>query len=925
MFRHSSPGTRFHMKRLAILFALVLLPALAFAQQTGSVSGIVVDRSGAPVVGATVKISGDMLPAGRTVVTGESGTYSFVALLPGTYLVEVEKAGAGKTARPALVSVGRDTQTDVVLGADVSETVTVTAATPDVDLSKTEVNFTYKREFFQGLPLDRSYLGLLQMTAGVAENNSFAPNGGGSRQDNTYLIDSVNITNPLFGYLSTEVNELDIVEMNIKRGAISAEFGRSTGFVSNAVTRSGTNTFAGNYRFEAIPSAWVQESRNGIRSVTDRWVNAFNFGGPVVRDRVFFYGSARIARSTSDRAANNYGELPDRKEGTDELFGKVTAQIANSQSLNIGYRHRPTTIDYAGIGANDSPDVATNSELTARIANVGWDWFVGSRTNVSVKYMHADEDSTTLAVKDLGFQPPFDPTNIQAMGQITIGGINVGAASLRANYQDYSRDEIKMSVQQFLDFGGAQHDIRAGFGYDRGVEELKRDSNGWGGLGLVTVSGVQYYNANYYPEQPTQNGIGRTYSIFVQDDIRIGSRLVVNAGVLFNRDEFAQEIDELVSADPLVKTGTFVTFGFGEEVQPRLGANFILSEDRGDKVYGNWGRYYGLDQKSSARSLASGRLYTEDARFTLAGQLVSQIPAANTTAKRIVDDLQAPYTDETVVGYATPLPGGWSLDAFFLYRDTQDFIEDIPTVLPFSTFVYQNDPAAYRRFKTMTFELNRRMRNRWSANVSYAWSRLYGNYDQDYASGAVFNTSSLINDGPGTFTADKNREGVLSQDRTHVFKVLATYMPPWLENFSVGTYIRTQSGTPWQAMGLSRGSGLTYINYLEPAGTSRNPTWTNVDLLLRYDIGLGGTRRVGFEGRLLNMFNTETQLSVDTRKYLNGRTLTFPTPSDPTCLSCWTDSWTSVQYTNPVPNTAYGNATSYATPRRFLLSVLFEF
>ena len=66
-------------------------------------------------------------------------------------------------------------------------------------------------------------MGLTQLIAGIADNGGFAPNGGGSRQDNTYLMDGVNITNPLFGYLSTEVNELDIAEVNIKRAGISAE------------------------------------------------------------------------------------------------------------------------------------------------------------------------------------------------------------------------------------------------------------------------------------------------------------------------------------------------------------------------------------------------------------------------------------------------------------------------------------------------------------------------------------------------------------------------------------------------------------------------------------------------------------------------------------------------------------------------------
>ena len=92
------------------------------------------------------------------------------------------------------------------------ESVAVTAATPRVDLRSTEVNFNFSKELIESLPLQRTYAGLFQLVPGVAENNSFAPNGGGSRQDNTYLLDGVNITNPGFGYLSTEVNEFDIQE-----------------------------------------------------------------------------------------------------------------------------------------------------------------------------------------------------------------------------------------------------------------------------------------------------------------------------------------------------------------------------------------------------------------------------------------------------------------------------------------------------------------------------------------------------------------------------------------------------------------------------------------------------------------------------------------------------------------------------------------
>src|SRR5262249_32857506 len=168
-------------------------------------------------------------------------------------------------------------------------------------------------------------------------------------------------------------------------------------------------------------------------------------------------------------------------------------------------------------------------------------------------------------------------------------------------------------------------------------------------------------------------------------------------------------------------------------------------------------------------------------------------------------------------------------------------------------------------------ELNRNMRDRWAMNVSYAWSKLYGNYDLDYSTGALFNTSSLLNDGPGAFLADKFRQGVLSQDRPHVFKVLGTWQPPRISNLNLGMILRTQSGTPWEARGLSGASGATYIRYLEPAGTHRNPLWTNADVQISYGTPLGGRRNVRLEGRILNLFNQETVITVDQRKYLDGR------------------------------------------------------
>ena len=911
----------------ALALCLLAAPARA-AQDTGSVSGAIFDQNGAPVGDAVVKISGDQMPAGRTAKTDDSGLYRFQALLPGRYVVEVEKTGLGKATRAVEVAVSRDTQLDLVVGVQVSEELTVSAATPVVDLKSTEVNFNYGAAQIEALPLPRSYSGLFQLIPGVAENNSFAPSGGASRQDNKYLMDGVDITNPGFGYLSSEVNDLDIAEFNVKRGAITAEFGRASGFVTNAVSKSGTNQLRGTFKVELRPTSFNADSNTlnsageiiETPSTTDRYLAGFSLGGPLVRDRMFWYGSGQWLRAKTTDRSNALGPVPDSTSTTREIFGKLTGQPTSKMFVNAGFRYRPLECELCGIGNQDSPDVARNTEGDNKIFTTTWNWFPAARTVFDARYIHMEENSANVAIRDLGFKPTFNVNDLANMGQYTdtSGAFNVirGAHNLASDQADYKRDEFRATLTQFFDMAATSHQFKAGFGIEQGTEVLERHSNGWGTLVLTAAGGTQV-QATYYPEQPAQVSPGKTYSIFVQDDITIGSRFVINAGVLVNRDEFSQELAE---------KNTFLTFDFADEIQPRIGANYQLRKGAGDKVYGNWGRYYNMDQKSSSRSLAPQRLFFHDAFFDRAtGALISDAPRASTTGKQINPGLKPTYTDEWLVGYATPLVANWSVDIFYLNRESFDFLEDIPTALPATgPFRAAQLDGAERKYRALTIELGRRLANNWSMTASYAWSRLEGNFDLDYAASAVFNTSSAIQDGPGEFVQDRYRFGPLSQDRPHVFKLFASYAPPMVQNLTLGGYLRAQSGTPWAARGIDWDGG--FRRYLEQAGSRRNDAWTNVDLLAAYRIPLAGTAGLKLEGRVLNVFDQLTALSVNQQQYRDPR-IRPAAAAFAVCgtdYACATDLFSAAQTTNQ-PNPLFGQANDWAPPRRLLLTAQFDF
>ena len=153
------------------------------------------------------------------------------------------------------------------------------------------------------------------------------------------------------------------------------------------------------------------------------------------------------------------------------------------------------------------------------------------------------DDNSAIPVTSLGYLPTWDNNNLAAMGQYTDptqANLDVGGYQY-TNRQDYRRNEIKGSVSQYFDLGKTGHQLKAGVGYTFGEEDLNRLTNGWGQISRITAT-VPYYRARYYFEQPSQIGQGRTWSIFAQDTMTVGSRLTLNLGILMNQDAFAQDL-----------------------------------------------------------------------------------------------------------------------------------------------------------------------------------------------------------------------------------------------------------------------------------------------------------------------------------------------------------------------------------------------
>ena len=612
------------------MLLLLVVATAAWAGETGSISGIVKDGSGLPVPGANVKVSGPQMPAGYTTVTRANGSYTFPKLIPGAYTVEGELKGLGRAAKKVNVSADTDYQIDLALVQTAAAEVTVTAVNAEVDKKSTEVNSNFVSAEIRQLPIARTYAGLINLIPGAAANQDAAGAvsiAGGTREENKYLIDGVNITNPGFGNLSVDTNELDIADVNVKHGGITAEFGRTPGAVVNAITRSGTNEVRGTVRGSLDPASLAASNNQGVVAQdTDRWNTSAGVGFPIFKDTLFGYVSGRYAKTTTSgltATLNNVTSTqPDGTSTSWDYFGKLTGLVGQSLQLNASFRGLPNKAENQFNSVYDAATSAYGSDNTNYVTNVSADWIATKDSILELKYVHLTENDTSTAQFLLADRPlTIDPNNLQKYGAYsdpTRNGGNTGYDAYQADGYTYRRDEVKLTASQYLEIGQTQNQIKIGGGAEFIDLNFLRPSNGWGNLIYSSTTEIR---ARYYTNTPQQVGRGRTYSAFLQDNLT-WNRLSVTAGVLFNKEDFAQLCVEGTICGPTsaVNTSTtrynFLGFGWGDEIQPRLGFAYNAELVKGDKFYGSWGIYQGIDAKSALRSQAPFRIREDETYFS---------------------------------------------------------------------------------------------------------------------------------------------------------------------------------------------------------------------------------------------------------------------------------------------------------------------
>ena len=298
-------------------WVLVLLPALAMAQvDTGAISGVVTDSTGGVVPGARITIVETETNVKSVLTTNGSGFFSEPSLHPGPYLVEVSKLGFQTQKRSGLVLRVQDrleVNFTLAVGSTSTE-VTVSTSAPLLESETSSIGHVVESRTINDLPLNgRTFIQLATLSAGTlpssrsADKDSFISNGARSVQ-NSYLLDGVDNKNRITGFDSTTAEAMEpvidaIEEFKVQTSTFSAEFGQSAGGVVNVTLKSGTNSFHGNL-FEFLRNSDTDatpffQPAGQTKPIYQQNQFGGTFGGPIRKDRTFFFGAWQSSREQS--------------------------------------------------------------------------------------------------------------------------------------------------------------------------------------------------------------------------------------------------------------------------------------------------------------------------------------------------------------------------------------------------------------------------------------------------------------------------------------------------------------------------------------------------------------------------------------------------------------------------------------------------
>ncbi len=865
---------------LSLAVACALLTRVAAAQPlTGALIGTVADPQGAVLAGAVVRVSSPVLIGGpETGTTNGKGRVRFPALPPGEYALDIEvqgfklyheegiRIGAGATIeRTAVLSLKNIEESLVVEGA--GSRIEARGSGFETRFGPDDLRLIPTRRFSM-FDFIRAAPGVSPTSPGSVSTNSISAFGSGANE-NTFLIDGTNFTCPCSGEARSEPGVDFIQEVQVQSVGASAEFGSMQGAVVNVITRQGSDRFLYDTSYYGQTAALTShpvrlgyagpgQRQSGYERVKYRDVTT-NLGGPVLRDRLWFFTGYQHLRDYDSQPGTN--PLYPRTYEQDKVFAKLTWRLAPGMQLLQSFHDEfwvnpelPTFVKpfETTQRRHASVPAMTFGHLTHTLTpNTVWDMRVGR-----FMYDRHDDpstgDLTTAGRSDrlTGFFKDAPP----AFGRLVL-----------------IRTTAKGAINHYRPaLFGADHQWRVGGQLEKGEHHLSTIIPT--GVRFVDNDGQRFQAVSSDPS--IAGGVSITASGFVSDAITVGDRLTINAGVRFDHsraisqdlpvlDAQGRETDDVVQG-----LGTLYTWNVWS---PRLGVTLKLTGGGRTMLRASFGRFnQGVLTGELAPFHPAAKPTTTIAFDAATGdytRLVSIVdPKSNL---RLDPDTRTPRTDEYSIGVDRQIGRTLAVAVAYVHKEGANFIgwtdiggqyhEVIRTLadgrqLPVYEIVNATadrrflltNPAGYSlAYNGLVMAAEKRQSHGWQAFGSYTFSRASGLQVSSGATAAAAQVSTIAGAPYLTFGQDPNSltnaRGRLPNDRPHMARVMSAVDVP-RTGFVLAANLQHFSGKPWAAttqVSLPQGDQRIL---LEPRGSRRLSSQTLLDLRVSRTISLGATR-----------------------------------------------------------------------------------
>jgi len=456
--------------------ALLVVASAAFGQaQRGNIEVTVTDTDGGVVPGARVSAVSDETLTRRTVFTDSQGQATIVSLDPArNYVVTVSLEGfATQTVREVAVRAGQTQALEVTLElAEVSEELIVTAEAPLVDVTKTQAGQDITLQLTESLPTARSYQDYLQLVPGVQDtlgstNNPASRSGVNYRDahraggdvgyssDNLYYFDGINVTDRTTGTNGADLNTEIIQEQSVLTGAIPAEFIGVPGLVSNVVTKSGGNQFSGSLNYYFQDDSLVENNDHFQDETFSAFDTAFTLGGPIVRDKAWFFTSFRRVEEERDLVNEDGAFLRTVTREADQGFGKLTWAITDSDVVSGVFLSDPRDED--GRFDRSIPNTADSTrERGGERWSFSYNRVWGSAALEAAATDHSSDFNQFPKNRTNRNAVSFAPGTSFSSAEETLGGSGVDIIDER------STDSIRGSLEFLFDSRAGDHAVKFG-------------------------------------------------------------------------------------------------------------------------------------------------------------------------------------------------------------------------------------------------------------------------------------------------------------------------------------------------------------------------------------------------------------------------------------------------------------------------------